>query len=141
MKIFEITDRPMGKILKPGNAIGKNVFEIPLGDRAALNGTVVYHQTKKLSQILKSGGLRPRADRSGEQEFALMDIQIGKDWQSPVGIFVSQRPGNWFGDEISFKIEPTDKIVRAYSEGGYLLITTPVSADRFLDNGETNNEN
>jgi len=119
-------------ISPPGNTVGLNVFKIPSEQREKLNGTTVYHQTKKLDKILQSGGLRPRADVSGEREFALNDIRAGKDWRTPKGIFVSKSSGNWFGDEISFKIEPSDKIYYVYRPGGYLLIVNPISADRFL---------
>jgi hypothetical protein len=133
MKINEVTDLPKeGNMLKPGNTVGLNVFEIPPDERAALNGTVVYHQTPKMAQILKSGGLKPRRDASGEREFALYKLKVGKDWQTPVGIFVSRGPGGWFGDEISFEILPSDKIYRAYSNTGHLLITNPVPVERFI---------
>jgi hypothetical protein len=122
-------------ISPPGNTVGLNVFEIPPEQREKLNGTVVYHQTKKLDKIMQSGGLRPRADVSGEREFALMTIKSGRDWRTPKGIFVSTKSGGWFGDEISFKIEPKDKIYRAYSDTGHLLIVNPVNADRFISAG------
>jgi hypothetical protein len=116
------------------------VFEIPPEERAKLNGTVVYHQTRKLDKIMQAGGLRPRADLSGEREFALITMKSGRDWRTPKGIFVSTKSGQWFGDEISFKIEPSDKIYRAYSSTGHLLITNPVGADRFL-NSDSVSEN
>ena len=131
-----------GKIISPpGNTVGLNVFELSPEEREKLNGTTVYHQTKKMAEILKSGGLRPRADVSGEREFALYDLRAGKDWRTPKGIFVSTSSGNWFGDEISFKILPQDKIYRAYSENGHLLIANPVSADRFINSELINQKN
>jgi len=129
-------DKKGGNVISPpGNTVGLNVFELSPEDRNKLNGTVVYHQTKKLNNILQSGGLRPRADTSGEREFALFDLRAGKDWRTPKGIFVSTKSGGWFGDEISFKIEPKDKIYRAYSDTGHLLIANPVNADRFISAG------
>lgn len=125
-----------GKIITPpGNTVGLNVFEIPPDVRGKLNGTMVYHQTKKLDKVLKSGGLRPRADVSGEREFALDTVKVGKDWQTPKGIFVSKSSGNWFGDEISFTIQPLDRIYYAYNKSGHLLITNPIPADRFVTGG------
>ena len=133
MKINEVTELPKeGNMLKPGNTVGLNVFEITPDERAALNGTLVYHQTRKMSQILKTGGLNPRQDISGEREFALNKTKVGKDWQTPVGIFVSRRPDGWMGDEISFEILPSDKIYRAYFPTGHLLITNPVPVERFI---------
>ena len=125
-----------GKIIRPnGNTVGLNVFEIPSGERANLNGTVAHHQTKKLDKILQSGGIRPRADITGENSFALDTITVGKDWRTPKGIFLSKQTGGWFGDEITFKIESSDKIVWAYNENGHLLMTNPVSKDRFITAG------
>lgn len=93
---------------------------------------MVYHQTKKLDKIMQSGGLRPRADLSGENSFAINDMRAGKDWRTPKGIFVSTTSKNWFGDEIAFKIEPTDKIYRAYHpEQGHILIANPIPTSRF----------
>lgn len=144
-KLIDVNKRTTIKTMKgaiispPGNTVGFNVFEIPPDQRGKLNGTTVYHQTRKLDKVLQSGGLRPRADVSGEREFALTTIQSGRDWRTPKGIFVSTRSGEWFGDEISFKIQPSDKIYRAYSKTGHLLITNPVSADRFINAGPIKN--
>ena len=136
MRINEVTAPPKeGQFISPpGNTVGFNVFELSQAERQSLNGTVVYHQTKKLDKILQSGGLRPRADVSGENSFAVNAMRAGRDWRTPKGIFVSQTKSNWFGDEIAFKIKPTDQIYRAYNpEMGHLLITNPVPVDRFLE--------
>jgi hypothetical protein len=133
MKINEVTEAPnLGNILKPGNTVGFNVFELPPDERAALNGKTVYHQTRKLAQILKSGGLKPRRDASGEREFALNKLKIGKDWQTPVGIFVSERPGQWFGENIAFEVLPSDKIYKAYYTTGHLMLVNPIPVERFI---------
>lgn len=134
MLIKDLTEeRKEGKFISPpGNTIGLNVFELSPAERQSLNGTVVYHQTKKLDKIMQSGGLRPRADLSGENSFARNDMLAGKDWRTPKGIFVSATKSNWFGDEIAFKIEPTDKIYRAYHpEQGHILIANPIPTSRF----------
>lgn len=122
-----------GRYLSPGNTVGFNVFEIPPEERAALNGKTVYHQTRKLAQILKSGALKPRADASGATSFAINTMRAGRDFQAPKGIFVSRGPNGWYGDDIAFKILPSDKIYRAYGPTGHLLITNPIPVSRFLD--------
>ena len=133
-------ERKEGNILKPGNTVGFNVFELPPDERSALNGTTVYHQTRKLAQILKSGALKPRADASGMASFAINTVRAGRDFQAPKGIFVSRGPNGWYGDDIAFKILPSDKIYRAYGATGHLLITNPVPVERFIDLGSDINE-
>lgn len=130
---FTVSERTEGNFISPpGNTVGLNVFELSPAERQSLNGTVVYHQTKKLDKILQSGGLRPRADASGENSFAVNAMRAGRDWRTPKGIFVSQTKSNWFGDEIAFKIESTDQIYRAYNpEMGHLLIANPIPKSRF----------
>lgn len=127
-------EKKLGNFISPpGNTVGLNVFELSPVERQKLNGIVVYHQTKKLDKIMQAGGLRPRADVSGENSFAINDIQSGKDWRTPKGVFVSKTAKNWFGDEIAFKIEPTDKIYRAYHpEQGHILIANPIPTSRFI---------
>jgi len=135
----ETGKRIRGEHLGDGNTIGFNVFEIPVGERAKLNGTVLYHRTKKLEQVLKTGGLRPKRDRSGENDFALDTMTVGYDWQTPVGIFCTKTADGWLGkDLISFKVEPSDEIVWSYNEEGHLLVTNPVSKDRFILDSSTN---
>lgn len=122
-----------GKIISPpGNTVGFNVFELSADERQRLNGMTVYHQTRKLDRILQSGELRPRADLSGENSFALNTLRAGRDWRTPKGIFVSKKTNDWFGDEIAFKIKPTDKIYRAYGPTGHILIANPIPKNRFI---------
>lgn len=127
-------ERKLGNFISPpGNTVGLNVFELSPAERQKLNGIIVYHQTKKLDKIMQAGGLRPRTDVSGENSFAMNDIQAGKDWRTPKGIFVSMTSGNWFGDEIAFKIEPKDKLYRAYHpEQGHILIANSIPTSRFV---------
>ena len=131
---FTVSERTEGQFISPpGNTVGLNVFELSPAERQSLNGTVVYHQTKKLNKILQSGGLRPRADASGENSFAVNAMRAGRDWRTPKGIFVSRVKSDWFGDEIAFKIEPTDQIYRAYNpEAGHPLITNSIPTSRFI---------
>jgi hypothetical protein len=122
-----------GNLLSPGNTVGFNVFELPADERSALNGTTVFHQTRKLAQVLKSGALKPRADASGTTSFAINAIRAGRDFQAPKGIFVSQSPNNWYGEDIAFKILPSDKLYRAYYPEGHLMLINTVPVSRFLD--------
>jgi hypothetical protein len=128
-----IQESPMGKILPTGNVEGENVFAFDPSERAALNGQTVYHVTssKSLEKIQRSGGLRPRADASGEREFAMDTIRVGRDWRTPKGIWVTRGGPDWEGDVVlSFTIQPSDELLMAYSKGGHLMLTKPVAWDR-----------
>lgn len=131
--INEITDfKDRGQFINK-NVEGENIFSLDPADRAALNGKTVYHQTreKRLPNIIKTNGLRPRQDETGAREFGLPSVRAGRDFYIPKGIFVSPGSNGWVGGvEFSWKILPSDKIVRAYSSTGHLLFLNPITLDR-----------
>jgi len=124
MKMFEIINESYDGILPTANIEGENVWP------ANVAGQRVYHCTNKLEQIQKTGGLRPREDQRGLKYFGMYSTKE-HPFRAVKGIFVSKEPQKEWGKHcLSFVIEPTDKVVHAYADGGMLLVTNPIPLAR-----------
>lgn len=95
----------------PKNIPGVNLFKAKdvVGQRA-------YHCTNSIKAIEKSGGLKPRADRTGADEYGRLTTHW--DPMIPViGVWISVGKPNWVGKYcLSFVIEPTDQVAVAYAK-------------------------
>ena len=92
-------------------------------------GQRVYHCTNKLAAIQKSGGLRPRVDATGENEYG----RLSTHWDPFIavkGIWVTRADDTkWFGKHcVSFEILPTDQVAKAYGVG--LIVLNPIPLNR-----------
>lgn len=95
----------------PKNIPGVNLFK-----GKDIVGQRVYHCTNSLKAIEKSGGLKPRPDRTGADEYGRLTTHW--DPMIPViGIWFSVGKPDWAGKYcLSFVIEPTDQVAVAYAK-------------------------
>lgn len=108
---------------KPKNIPGVNIKPVNMV------GKRVYHCTNKIQAIQKSGGLKPKVDVTGENEYGRLSTHF--DPFIPVkGIWVtSEDDTKWAGKQcVSFVIEPTDQVAKAYGVG--LVVLNPIPWDR-----------
>lgn len=92
-------------------------------------GQRVYHCTNRIKAIEKSGGLKPKIDVTGMNEYG----RNATHWDPfiPVkGIWVTTSDqAKWAGKNcLSFVIEPSDQVAKAYGEG--LIVLNPIPWDR-----------
>lgn len=92
-------------------------------------GQRVYHCTNNIKSIEKSGGLKPRVDRTGENEYG----RTATHWDPfipVIGIWVTTADDTkWAGKHcLSFEILPTDKVAKTYGIG--YIVLNPIPWDR-----------
>jgi hypothetical protein len=133
MRIFELIEGYEG--LRPA----KNVWAAPgvehpnLFPGKDITGQRVYHVTNKLKAIVKSGGLKPKVDVTGENEYGRLSTPE-HPFTPAIGVWFALKP-DWFGKYVlSWEIQPTDKVAVAYAKSkGELtpnIQLNPVSMDR-----------
>lgn len=97
--------------LRPAkNELGLNLF--PGRD---IVGQRVYHVTNKLKAIEKSGGLKPKYDATGANEYGRLSTNE-HPFTPVIGIWFSVGKPDWPGKYVlSWVIEPTDQVYVAYA--------------------------
>ena len=81
-----------------------------------ITGQRVYHVTNRLKAIVKSGGLKPKIDVTGENEYGRLSTPE-HPFTPAIGIWFANK-ADWFGKYVlSWEILPTDKTAVAYATG------------------------